>query len=187
MEDYWICSLEKKCYLYWKVKNNPIIKKVISFFSIILVLYIHSGFHNIPNEIQEMSFNSYLQESISGMLGRCAVPLFYAISGYLFFLNTENGINTIWRKMKKRVRTLLIPFIIAALFFPIFLIAMELFPLTKQFVNNTNAFSNNLQLPFIEIIKSIFYANTNGTTPWAFHLWFLRDLIIMLSYHPYFI
>lgn len=61
---------------------------------------------------------------------------------------------------------------------------MDLFPLTKQFVNNTNAFSNNLQLPFIEIIKSLFYANTNGTTPWAFHLWFLRDLIIIVVISP---
>ncbi len=27
--------------------------KVVSFFSIILVLYIHSGFHDYPHEIQE--------------------------------------------------------------------------------------------------------------------------------------
>ncbi len=60
--------------------------KVLSFISIILVLYIHSGFHDYPNEIQGMVFNTNLQNFISGMIGRCAVPLFYAISGYLFFL-----------------------------------------------------------------------------------------------------
>ncbi len=60
--------------------------KILSFISIILVLYIHSGFHDYPNEIQGMAFNFRLQEFISGMIGRCAVPLFYAISGYLFFI-----------------------------------------------------------------------------------------------------
>lgn len=56
--------------------------KVLSLISIILVLYIHSGFHDYPNEIQGMVFNANLQSFISGMIGRCAVPLFYAISGY---------------------------------------------------------------------------------------------------------
>ena len=131
-----------------------------------------------------MPFNYYLQESISGKLGRCAVPLFYAISGYLFFLNTDKGISVIWRKMKKRVRTLLIPFVIAALFFPFFLVSMELLPFTKQFVNSTSAFSNNLQLPLDEIICSLFYATNGRETPWAFHLWFLRDLIIIVAISP---
>lgn len=67
--------------------------KVLSFISIILVLYIHSGFHNYPNEIQGMVFNSNLQNFISGMIGRCAVPLFYAISGYLFFTDLYDGRN----------------------------------------------------------------------------------------------
>ena len=131
-----------------------------------------------------MQFNYYLQESISGMLGRCAVPLFYAISGYLFFLNTDKGISVIRMKMKKRVWTLLIPFVIAALYFPAFLIGMELLPFTKQFVNGTSAFSNNLQLPLVEIIRSLFYAKNGGDSPWAFHLWFLRDLIIIVAISP---
>lgn len=46
--------------------------KVLSFISIILVLYIHSGFHDYPNEIQGMVFNTNLQNFISGMIGRCS-------------------------------------------------------------------------------------------------------------------
>lgn len=34
--------------------------KVMSFLLIILVLYIHSGFHEIPSEISGMSFNIFL-------------------------------------------------------------------------------------------------------------------------------
>lgn len=80
--------------------------KVLSFISIILVLYIHSGFHNYPNEIQGMVFNSNLQNFISGMIGRCAVPLFYAISGYLFFTDLYDGRNAdyqkLWFKIKRK-------------------------------------------------------------------------------------
>lgn len=71
--------------------------KILSFLSIILVLYIHSGFHDYPHEIMGMIFNHYLQNFISHTIGRCAVPLFFAISGYLFFLNTDDGISSIFR------------------------------------------------------------------------------------------
>lgn len=83
--------------------------KLLSLISIILVLYIHSGFHDYPNEIQGMPFNFKLQDFISGKIGRCAVPLFYAISGYLFFLNLNNK-NILWAKIKKRIMTLVVPY-----------------------------------------------------------------------------
>ena len=118
------------------------------------------------------------------MVGRCAVPLFYAISGYLFFLHTDEGMPAIFKKMRKRVKTLLVPFVIAALFFPAFLLCMELLPFAKGFTNSADAFSNNLQLPLGEILMSLFYAKEGGTSPWAFHLWFLRDLIIIVALSP---
>lgn len=158
--------------------------KVLSFAAIILVLYIHSGFHDTSNEIQGMTFNHYLQESISDMLGRCAVPLFYAISGYLFFLNTDKGISAIGRKMKKRIKTLLVPFVIAALFFPVFYLLMEQLPFTNSYINGEKAFSKNLQLPVAEIFASLFWHVPGGTSPWAFHLWFLRDLILIVAISP---
>ena len=42
--------------------------KLLSLISIILVLYIHSGFHDYPNEIQGMPFNFKLQDFISGKI-----------------------------------------------------------------------------------------------------------------------
>ena len=131
-----------------------------------------------------MCFNCYLQESISNMVGRCAVPLFYIISGYLFFLHTDGGVSAVLLKMRRRIKTLLIPFVIAALFFPFFFLCMELFPFTRNFINGDMAFSDNLQLPLGEIIKSLFYAANGTTVPWAFHLWFLRNLIMIVMVSP---
>lgn len=42
-----------------------------------------------------------LQFIISGMVGRIAVPLFYIISGYLFFLNVPQGMQSIYKKYIK--------------------------------------------------------------------------------------
>ena len=157
--------------------------KVLSFISIILVLYIHSGFHEYPHEIAGMTFNIYLQEFISGMIGRMAVPLFFAISGYLFFLNTDKGIQAVGQKIKKRVRTLVIPYMIACLFLPVFYLLMEVIPGTGGFINSESPFSENLKLPIGQLLVFLFFDSGSGS-PCAFHLWFLRDLIIIVAVSP---
>lgn len=134
--------------------------KVLSFISIILVLYIHSGFHDYPNEIQGMVFNTNLQNFISGMIGRCAVPLFYAISGYLFFTGLYDGGNAnypkLWFKIKKRGKTLLVPYIIACLFPVVFNLVLEFIPGIEQFVNN-KGISKNFHQPIDKILNFIYF------------------------------
>lgn len=157
--------------------------KILSFISIILVLYIHSSFHNYPHEIQGMVFNNNLQDFISGMLGRCAVPLFYMISGYLFFLNTDGGMVSVFGKMHKRVRTLLVPYLIGCIFTPLFLVIIENVPGANSFMNGGGMTSVIKELSVIETIKYTFFSAPNGS-PWAFHLWFLRDLLVIVCVSP---
>ncbi len=154
--------------------------KVVSFFSIILVLYIHSDFHDYPYEIAGMKLNFLLQDIISDKIGRCAVPMFYMISGYLFFFNAEK-ISVILKKMRKRVHTLLIPYVIACLFYPLCLLFLEVTPGISQFVNSR--FSGQLQQPMEELLRYLFYGKDGGF-PCAFHLWFLRDLILLVCVSP---
>jgi surface polysaccharide O-acyltransferase-like enzyme len=153
--------------------------KVLSAVSILLVLYIHSGFH--ADELDEMPFNISVQEMISDMIGRCAVPLFYMISGYLFFYKVPNGLTSIFEKMKKRVYTLVIPYTIAAIFFVLFYVVVELIPGTSTFMNST--ISPLFEKDWTTILISIFYDAGNGS-PIAFQLWFLRDLIILIAFSP---
>lgn len=153
--------------------------RVLSLISIILVLYIHSGFH--ADEIEGMVMNDRVQEFISGMMGRCAVPLFYVISGYLFFLKVPEGMKSIYGKMRKRVRTLVVPYIIGCLFFVGFGVLMAVLPGVSKYMNSSvmPLFSK----PIGEILRSIFYDAGNGT-PCAFQLWFLRDLILIVATSP---
>lgn len=147
---------------------------ILSFVSILLVLYIHSGFHETANEIVGMSFNIYLQDFISVRIARIAVPLFFIISGFLFFRNI-NQQNDIYVKMKRRVKTLIVPYLIAALFFPAFYFILNYVPWANRFINShgvLDCFQKNI----FEILYSL-YVNTGNGSPLAFHLWFLRDLI----------
>lgn len=160
--------------------------RLLSFFSIILVLYIHSGFHDYPHEIQGMVFNFKLQDFVSGMLGRCAVPLFFAISGYLFFQGMDKedtyAYTKLWMKIRKRIRTLLIPYLIACLFPAAFYLVLEYIPGVDVFMN-TKGFSENFKKPQLELFYFLFWDAGNGA-PYAFQLWFLRDLILIVALSP---
>lgn len=153
--------------------------QLLSLISIILVLYIHSGFH--ADEIKGMVMNDRVQEFVSGMIGRCAVPLFYMISGYLFFLKVPEGMISIYGKMRKRVRTLVVPYIIGCLFFVVFGVLMAILPGVSKYMNSSMLplFSKSIG----EIICSVFYDAGNGS-PCAFQLWFLRDLILIVITSP---
>lgn len=151
----------------------------MSFISIVFVLYIHSQF--TQDEIAGMHTNDYIQTFWSGMVGRCAVPLFYMISGYLFFLNVPNGMQSVFGKIRKRVRTLLIPYIIGCLFFVGFYVIVEMMPGTSRFLNNS--MMSIFQQPLAKLLCATFYG-INGGMPYAFQLWFLRDLILIVLTSP---
>ena len=156
--------------------------RIISFVSIILVLYRHSDFHDYPHEILGMPYNHYLQDFIYRMIGRCAVPTFFAISGYLFFLHTEEGYHSVLKKIKKRIKTILVPFAIASLVFPFFFFVISFFPQSANFINN-DILSQIKGKETLEVIKALFLDSGTGE-PLAFHLWFLRDLIGIVAISP---
>ncbi len=153
--------------------------KFISFFCILLVLYIHSDFHDYSNEILGMRFNHYLQLFISRVLGDLAVPTFYCISGYLFFRSVENW-NSIKDKLKRRIFSLVIPYIIAAIAMVIFFIVINMIPAAGNFMNSQPDY---LALPFTTLLYSTLVDSGNGM-PIAFHLWFLRNLIVIMATTP---
>lgn len=154
--------------------------KVLSLILIIIVLYIHSGFHE--NEIQGMALNHYVQDFISGKLERLAVPLFYIISGYLFFINSQKGFNEIKRKIRSRFFTLFVPYLYGCVFFVLFFAFVKLIPNTAGFINSN--FDNYISVSSFEILKSIFGVAGESNSPLAFQLWFLRDLILIIAISP---
>lgn len=127
-----------------------------------------------------MEINKTIQLLISVVIGDCAVPLFYIISGFLFFHNV-NQETIIYSKIKKRINTLFVPYIISCIFFTITITCISLIPNISQYINNSI-------LPIYEnqtlyILKKVFGFSINDI-PLAFHLWFLRNLIVIIIFTP---
>lgn len=76
--------------------------KVLSLISIILVVFIHANI-NIPDNTNFLYENSaFLQYFISQGIARISVPLFFTISGYLYFISFSCSLNDYWIKTKKK-------------------------------------------------------------------------------------
>lgn len=155
--------------------------RLLSFVSIVLVLYIHSTFHYTDAEVGGMLLNYYLQEPISSMLGRLAVPMFFAMSGFLFFRGTEENEKKVFQKQRRRIKTLLIPYLLAASFMPIVFLLLKLTGLLDFLVSKSFYY---LSEPWWKILFRVFLYNVPDEGPFAFHLWFLRDLIIVVCFTP---
>lgn len=152
--------------------------RVLSAISIILVIYIHMYYAEGSAMI-----NLNLIEGIIGN-GFCllAVPLFYVISGYLFFLETTNGIYSIAPKLRKRIHTLLVPYVLMNTLALLFYLCINLI------ANKVPAIDGVLNFHIIEAFKDNGIWKTlisyYWTDPVAFQLWFIRDLMVVMLCSP---
>lgn len=82
---------------------------------IVGVVLLHSGFDNI--ELAEHPVCDNVSYLLSQVVATIAVPLFFFISGYLFFCKIDKFDGRVYvGKLKKRARTLPIPYIFWNLF-----------------------------------------------------------------------
>src|SRR5262245_34302895 len=93
--------------------------KILSLLAIVSVVYIHAN--NTEPRIQfpdsviaeDPHVNSFVQFFIANGLARFAVPLFFCVSGYLFFRpGSGEGVMLFLRKIATKLRTIVVPFLI---------------------------------------------------------------------------
>lgn len=110
-------------------------------------------------------------------LSVASVPLFYAISGLLFFKGGLTVASDCYPKIAKRMRTLLVPYVLWNLIYASFFIALSMIPHVSCFVSSdvSSTISNN------GLLCNLYYLFIQ---PIGFHLWFLRDLMIYVLVSP---
>ena len=127
---------------------------------------------------------------IHGFFAGQSVPIYYFISGYVFFLGIELTCKKYLQKLKNRIHTLLIPYLLWNSIFVIRAIMVSL-PCFSQFV--TDYESLNLTIPRL---LWAFWDSGKGIRPsTTFHsfaiypidepLWFVRDLMIVVLIAPF--
>jgi surface polysaccharide O-acyltransferase-like enzyme len=108
---------------------------------------------------------SFLQQLVTAEITRIAVPLFFLISGFLFFINYNGTLDDYKRKLRSRTQSLFIPYIIFMLCGCIII-----YIIGKVYTIDA----------FYGIIKKGILHNP----PIFYPLWFLRDLYIMVLFAP---
>lgn len=139
---------------------------MINFFLILLVVMLHS--ENVWNRFRTFRparWNVFIQDFFSGGVCFIAVPLFFCISGFLFFEKEMKGPD-FRKRIIKRIRTLLVPYLLVSLIAIILFLVLQSVPFLQKY------FNNQLQTDLPSLLK------TWLVTPLAYQLWFLRNLFI---------
>ncbi|MGN8786161.1 acyltransferase family protein [Blautia sp. HCP3S3_D9] len=134
-----------------KIKN---ITEILAIFVVIIHSYCATALF-IGEESYRVSF--IFQQTLK-ILADCAVPLFFMISSYLMFVDYR--LDKYKQLLKKRFRTVLIPYILWAL------IGFGIYAVLSR-IKVTN---ETVEISFVTLIQSIITAKYNPP------IWFLRTL-----------
>lgn len=138
---------------------------------IIMVLYIHSYYEEAVNFPTALALERLLG---THGLSHVANLLFFTISGFLFFNGIESA-KQCFPKIRKRVRTLLVPYLIWNVIFVLWYVILNAIPGVGKYLNlnPTEIFSS-----FKEAIIGLYWK------PASHQLWFIRDLMIFVALSP---
>ncbi len=167
----------------------------------LVVLTIHTwsleGFY-LQGELVDLQNYPFFREInywINGFLRGQSVPIYFFISGFVFFFGIEWNRTTYLRKLKNRVKTLLIPYLVWNTI-AIVLSFIRLLPFFDEFLAATPAdfqfsiqgllycFWNNLYDFFPALLDLQSSSQSGPIFPINIPLWFLRDLMIVVLCTP---
>lgn len=159
--------------------------KLLRFPPIIGVIYIHAYFSSITYSQGRLGTDTldpvteFIRTFISQGAARIAVPLFFLMSGYLFFANFRWSKTTFHTKVATRMRTLLIPFVFWNCLVLAIYASLQAIPSLRPYFTGSTAVISQLTLgEFINVIFGI------KGYPIAYHFWFIRDLMVLVLLAP---
>lgn len=161
--------------------NDTTLSKTIMFLRfplIIAVVFIHTNNQIFIKDsllAHENQFPTYnlIHHIITNELSQIAVPLFFFISGFLFFYHSDFNMEAYTHKLKKRFRTLLIPYIF-------WNVAVLFMTLLNQFMTPGKQM---LIVGYNWIDWLNLFWNHNGM-PICYQFWYIRDLIVVIFFTP---
>lgn len=154
--------------------------------------------HGLEYGVNHPEWYSYILNFICFALPSIIVPLFFFISGFLFFYGKDFDVNLYVKKLKTRVRTLLIPFILWNII--AFLnMAWRMIPCLSPLF--PNAYKTEFRFSLIRMFNTLFYNNRYNSVlvppmeegidvaailpaPMDVPMWYVRDLMLMVLFSP---
>lgn len=163
--------------------NDELQSKTISYLRFPLtlgIIFIHFDliehvftYQGVQYGLNPPSWFVFLINFFSEVLPQIGVPLFFIISGYLFFYRGEFDGNVYKQKLLKRARTLLVPYLLWNILAAILHDAYILFSGADQ------------TLILFSPLRIFFDANGTGFPyPINLPMWYVRDLMVMVVLSP---
>lgn len=152
----------------------------LSFLLMVLVVCIHGYNENLRFVDQTSAGPSYwlrfLQRFSSDGFCRVAVPLFFAISGYLASesMGRTWGLRSYLNLLKKRFFSLLLPYLLVSAAGIALVVLLQIFPFSKPFFNNYRLENSSIQ-DWLRVWL---------LDPVPFPLWFIRFLLNYFLFFP---
>lgn len=158
----------------------------LRFLLIVFVVFIHANlkaddaldYYHL--DFVQPAWIAWFKDFVCGTLGGAAVPLFFLFSAYLQF----SKCNPYPALLKKRSRTLLLPYIAWTLITIALYAAAQSMPQTAPFFQNEINIVRNWNA--LGWLKAFSYHNLDATlkTPLVYQFWFLRELMIFIVISP---
>lgn len=185
-------------YNIYNDKLTPIIIEWLRFPMTVMVVLIHQNmdFLNRDNSGMEHTFNILISIG-SHVLPSCAVPMFFLFSGYLYFYKmNEWNKNAFLNKTKRRVKSLLIPYVLWIII--AFIVALSIIACSNILhcgelkINELCRFIGGVTWKLlwdINVSEGGYWClgllkSYGMTYPMIYPFWFVRNLLILVLLTP---
>ncbi|MEW7278536.1 acyltransferase [Aquimarina sp. 2201CG1-2-11] len=147
--------------------------RILSFYSIFMVVVCHA--YNLTSLSIETNREIvyYIEYLFALELSNIFIPMFFFISGFLFFKNHDLSVFTFKRKIKNRFKTLVIPYFLWCGLWFLIVFVIQLIPMLSDFFEK-----RLLDMPLWKQIWLAFVDPINYT------FWFIRELIFYVLMTP---
>lgn len=153
------------------IKNRNLLYTILSF----LVIVLHNDYTNIYllNKIDINESVQILNNVLCYGLTRIAIPCFLFFSG-LFFWNKVNSINDVFKKIKKRIKTILVPYLVWNTISILWSYVITIVP----FLNRNTQIRKPIEMTIGNVLNGIFLYKYNP------HNWYLAQLLVFIVISP---
>lgn len=166
---------------------NEVISKtfaLLRFPLMVGVVMIHCDISDQLNPESQTQWAKDVMYFFSNVIGRFSVPMFFLISGYLFFRSGVLDKRVYISKLRSRLHTLLLPYLLWNLIAFLYFVIKHYPPLCYVFQGITE-----IEVSFANFLKSFWEFSFEGlgeskSMPIDFPLWYVRDLMIIVLLAP---
>ena len=163
-------------------RNESSTLNIIRFAMMISVLMLHSYTSvRTCQDVSSLPVYFVITRLFSWQFGELGVPVFFVISGYLFFKGYQQTFDSYTSKLKRRFHSLLVPYVLwISIFLVVFYIA-ECFPVVRESFNEGRILVHNYT--WNDFLRA-FWAAKQSEYPFVIPLWYVRNLMVMVIIAP---